>query len=58
MMECKKALVETEGDIQKAEELLRIKSGAKASGLPVVPLLKVRLPSSLPLMAKSARWLK
>ena len=31
MMECKKALVETEGDIQKAEELLRIKSGAKAS---------------------------
>ena len=31
MMECKKALVETAGDIQKAEELLRIKSGAKAS---------------------------
>ena len=31
MMECKKALVETEGDIQKAEELQRIKSGAKAS---------------------------
>ena len=31
MMECKKALTEAEGDIAKAEELLRIKSGAKAS---------------------------
>lgn len=31
MMECKKALVETEGDFKAAEELLRIKSGAKAS---------------------------
>lgn len=31
MMECKKALSETGGDLQKAEELLRIKSGAKAS---------------------------
>ncbi len=31
MMECKKALVEVEGDIKKAEELLRIKSGNKAS---------------------------
>ncbi|WP_028454649.1 translation elongation factor Ts [Chitinilyticum litopenaei] len=31
MMECKKALVETEGDVAKAEELLRIKSGNKAS---------------------------
>jgi len=31
MMECKKALTETAGDIVKAEELLRIKSGAKAS---------------------------
>jgi elongation factor Ts len=31
MMECKKALSETNGDLQKAEELLRIKSGAKAS---------------------------
>ncbi|MDA1116643.1 MAG: translation elongation factor Ts [Proteobacteria bacterium] len=31
MMECKKALVETGGDLRKAEELLRIKSGAKAS---------------------------
>ena len=30
MMECKKALVETLGDIKKAKELLRIKSGAKA----------------------------
>jgi elongation factor Ts len=31
MMECKKALTETGGDIAKAEELLRIRSGAKAS---------------------------
>jgi elongation factor Ts len=31
MMECKKALGETDGDLKKAEELLRIKSGAKAS---------------------------
>src|SRR5450631_392478 len=31
MMECKKALAETAGDLAKAEELLRIKSGAKAS---------------------------
>ena len=31
MMECKKALAEADGDMQKAEELLRIKSGAKAS---------------------------
>ena len=31
MMECKKALEEAGGDLQKAEELLRIKSGAKAS---------------------------
>ena len=31
MMECKKALEEAVGDMKKAEELLRIKSGAKAS---------------------------
>jgi elongation factor Ts len=31
MMECKKALAETDGDMKKAEDLLRIKSGAKAS---------------------------
>ena len=31
MMECKKALVETAGDIKAAEEALRIKSGNKAS---------------------------
>ncbi|MCL6262776.1 MULTISPECIES: translation elongation factor Ts [Craterilacuibacter] len=33
MMECKKALVEAEGDMAKAEEILRIKSGNKASKL-------------------------
>jgi elongation factor Ts len=31
MMECKKALTEAGGDLGKAEQLLRIKSGAKAS---------------------------
>jgi elongation factor Ts len=31
MMECKKALTEAAGDLLKAEDLLRIKSGAKAS---------------------------
>ncbi|QRN41103.1 MAG: elongation factor Ts [Neisseriaceae bacterium] len=33
MMECKKALVEAGGDFLKAEEILRIKSGAKAGKL-------------------------
>src|SRR5215510_3673196 len=31
MMECKKALVEANGDLAKAEELLRIRLGNKAS---------------------------
>ena len=31
MMECKKALAEAGGDLKKAEELLRIKGGARAS---------------------------
>lgn len=31
MMECKKALTETAGDLKKAEELLRIKGSAKAT---------------------------
>lgn len=31
MMECKRALVETAGDMKAAEELLRIRSGIKAS---------------------------
>jgi elongation factor Ts len=31
MMECKKALEEAGGDMRKAEDLLRVKSGAKAS---------------------------
>jgi elongation factor Ts len=30
MMECKKALIEAEGDMTKAEELLRVKLGSKA----------------------------
>ena len=31
MMECKKALTEAEGDMERAEELLRVKLGSKAS---------------------------
>jgi elongation factor Ts len=31
MMECKKALTEAQGDLEKAEELLRVKLGSKAS---------------------------
>ena len=31
MMECKKALTEAQGDLARAEEILRIRSGAKAS---------------------------
>ncbi len=31
MMECKKALTEAEGDLEKAEEILRVKLGSKAS---------------------------
>ena len=31
MMECKKALMETSGDLKSAEDLLRVKSGAKAN---------------------------
>ena len=31
MMECKKALIEAEGDLARAEELLRVKLGSKAS---------------------------
>src|SRR5664279_3659102 len=30
MMECKKALTEADGDMQRAEELLRVKLGSKA----------------------------
>src|SRR5690554_7358059 len=31
MMECKKALTEADGDIARAEEILRVKLGSKAS---------------------------
>ena len=33
MMECKKALVQADGNMEKAEEVLRINSGAKAGKL-------------------------
>ena len=31
MMECKKALTEADGDMDRAEEILRVKLGSKAS---------------------------
>ena len=31
MMECKKALTEADGNMEKAEELLRVKLGSKAA---------------------------
>ena len=31
MMECKKALIEADGDMSKAEDILRVKLGSKAS---------------------------
>src|SRR4029078_3305915 len=34
MMECKKALTEADGDMDKAEELLRVKLGSKAGKAP------------------------
>ena len=38
MMECKSALTESGGDLNKAEDILRIKGGAKANklGIPVI----------------------
>lgn len=54
MMECKKALVETSGDITAAEDLLRIKSGAKAIKRQVERLLKALLAHILPLAIKRA----
>ena len=58
MMECKKALVETEGDVKAAEELLRIKSGAKASSWLAAPAAEGVVASSSPPTAKWAPWLK
>ena len=41
MMECKKALTESEGDMVKAEEILRVKLGSKAGYIqPLAPLEK------------------
>ena len=36
MMECKKALTEADGDMAKAEELLRVKIGTKVRGIRLV----------------------
>ena len=56
MMECKKALDEAGGDMKKAEELLRIKSGAKASKPPRAWPPKARSARSSRRTAGSAPW--
>ena len=65
MMECKKALTEADGDMVKAEEILRVKLGNKASKAAAriaasplmaswVPSLKsIAKPTSLPRMTNS-----
>ena len=45
MMECKRALTEAEGDMAKAEELLRVKLGSKAAKLLAVSLPKAWSPA-------------
>ena len=58
MMDCKKALVETNGDFKAAEELLRIKSGAKASKAATAWRRKAWSARSSAPMARPARWSK
>jgi hypothetical protein len=61
MMDCKKALVDTNGDFKAAEELLRIKSGAKASKASsrvAAERLMAKSAQSWKLTAKLTLWLK
>jgi len=44
MMECKKALTEADGDLAKAEEILRVKLGSKASKAAARSLPRASLP--------------
>ena len=46
MMECKKALTEADGDMAKAEELLRVKLGTKAGKAASASPLKAWSPAS------------
>jgi elongation factor Ts len=56
MMECKKALAEAGGDLKKAEELLRIKSGAKASKAAGRVAAKASSAPTCRRMRRPARW--
>lgn len=57
MMECKKALVEANGDIELAIDNMRKSGQAKAAKKQVALLLKVSSLQKLLLMVNSVRWL-
>ena len=55
MMECKKALTEAEGNMDKAEEILRVKLGNKAGKAATTPSAVMRaaaLPALLPSLTR------
>jgi len=58
MMDCKKALTEAEGDMTRAEEILRVRFGNKASKAAGRVALKVQWVSASVLTVKLVRWLK
>ena len=60
MMECKKALAEAGGDLAKAEEILRVKLGNKASKaaarVAAEGVVAVTIAGKVGAMAKVTRW--
>jgi elongation factor Ts len=56
MMECKKALTEADGDMERAEEILRVKLGNKASKAPRASPPKASIAAAWP--AAPAPWSK
>jgi elongation factor Ts len=56
MMECKKALTEADGDMEKAEEILRVKLGNKASKAAARVTAEGIVGLYLRQTASSARW--
>ena len=57
MMECKKALTEADGDLARAEEILRVKLGNKA-GKAASRISRPKASSPPPCPARPARWSK
>ena len=55
MMECKKALTEADGDMAKAEEILRVKLGNKATKLPAAVTAEASWWSTSPTTRSSVR---